>query len=509
MTIKHEILTNLDEIQLFSEGLKNQNTVLCNGHFNVIHPGHLRFIQYAKKLGEKLIVAIYSDDFLAKDNPKWEAFPQYERANSLAALSDVNYVIILDKISLKQLIEILQPKIYVMGHEYEYRRDNETQRHVDLAENIGARVVYHSGNINYATTALFYESTDSLYKQNIDEFRRVCERQKISCELLLSACEQFSKVKILVLGDTIVDQFIACDPLGMSSEAPVIALKELESKEFIGGAAIVASHVKALGASSDFISVTGIDKPARFVQKTLAQQGVQCHFYEDKERPTTFKIRYMVESQKILRVSRLEENDIAKEIEDQIILKLRKIIPLCQAIILSDFVYGVITPKILSSIGTIAKQHHVKLFGDLQCSTQTGNILKFKDFTLLTPTEREARIALSDKDNGLEKIATDLMKKTNSEHLLITLGAKGFIAYEINSNGFIISEHFPALVNNPVDVAGAGDALLSVMSLALAAGASLMVASALATCAAAISVNRVGNSPILQCELQDLLTELL
>ena len=150
-----------------------------------------------------------------------------------------------------------------------------------------------------------------------------------------------------MLGDTIVDQYAACEAIGMSAEAPVVVVRELEHKNFIGGAAVVAAHISALGAQCDFISVVGADSTAELVRQELAVQGIGDGLSTDPSRPTTFKKRYVVENQKLFRVSRLEEHNLDAEVEDQVIAQLQKLAPLAQGIVVSDFVYGVVTPRIL------------------------------------------------------------------------------------------------------------------------------------------------------------------
>ncbi len=495
MSSVSKIIRHNDDIKSFSKKLKKQQLVLCNGHFNLIHPGHMRFIQYARSLGSCLCVAVHSDDYLTQRS-QWKPFSEDERANGVASLVDVDYVIILQEINLNELIELLHPDAFVMGHEFENTQSDEVRNWITTAKRVGSKILFHSGSVNYSINNLLHEQYDFSCNQHTRDYQRSCKRQNVDIKQLAQKCHQFENSQILVIGDTIVDQFIACDPLGMSSEAPVLALKELEKKEFIGGAAIIACHIQALGAQAHFISVTGIDDTAEFVKEQFEKHQINYTLLTDSDRPTTFKIRYMVESQKMLRVSRLEDKDISRTIENSILTQLEKIIPDMDGIIVSDFVYGVITDRVLNKVTELAKQHDVKLFGDLQCSSQTGTILKFKGFSLLTPTEREARIALRDKDNGLEKLAITLLKKTQSENLLITLGAEGFIAYHLNEDDSIQSEHFPALALNPVDTAGAGDALLSVISLGLSSGLSFMESAAISGCAASIAVNRVGNIPI-------------
>ena len=217
----------------------------------------------------------------------------------------------------------------------------------------------------------------------------------------------------------------------------------------------------------------------------------------------------MVENQKMFRVSRLEAKSLSIDLEMQVIRTLKDVIPKMSGVIISDFVYGMITPNILKAIVDTAKQHKVSLFGDLQCSSQIGNVTKFKGFDMISPTEREARIALSDHDSGIEKIAMKLLNETFCKSLIVTLGSNGFIAYYNYNGDAVESQHFPALCANPIDVAGAGDALLSAMVLGKCAGASFMESATIGACAAGIAVNRIGNIPIMLQELKSYIHEVL
>ena len=294
----------------------------------------------------------------------------------------------------------------------------------------------------------------------------------------------------------------------MSAEAPVLVVRELQKKNFIGGAAIVASHIKALGADCSFLSVLGKDHNSEIIKKELYEQGIICEFIEDQSRPTTFKKRYVVENQKLFRVSKLNDHLLDKSIEKKIIEKLEEIAPNVDGIVVSDFVYGVITPNIIKKIIELSKIYNFRIFGDIQCSSQVGLVTKFKNFTLLCPNEKEARIALQDKDSGLENLSKKLLSITNTEMLIMKLGAEGFIAFDPKTKG-MTSQSFPALSANPVDVSGAGDSLLAVMATALSSKRVLMHASALASCMAAIAVENMGNKTINAKQLKDFLEKLL
>ena len=197
----------------------------------------------------------------------------------------------------------------------------------------------------------------------------------------------------------------------------------------------------------------------------------------------------MVENQKLFRVSRLREHRLSRDVEDLVIDKIEQLASSIDAIIVSDFVYGVITPRILEKLELVSKQQAISLYGDLQCSSQVGDISKFKDFKLLCPTEREARIALSNQDDGVEYVANLLMSETRCSNLVLKLGADGFISYSRDTNNnFVYRQHFPALTINPVDVAGAGDSLLASIAVGLSQGLTLMEASAIGCCVSALAV---------------------
>jgi bifunctional ADP-heptose synthase (sugar kinase/adenylyltransferase) len=177
-------------------------------------------------------------------------------------------------------------------------------------------------------------------------------------------------------------------------------------------------------------------------------------------------------------------------------------------IIISDFVYGVITPKIIDKIFDISKTKNIKVFGDVQCSSQMGDVTKFKNIELITPTEKEARIGLGDQNSSLEVLAHKLIKVTNNNNVVITLGSQGILAYTTNNHADIHSEYFPSL-ETPVDVAGAGDSVMSGYALGLCHGLNLMEATAFASCLAGISVSRIGNIPIKVDEIKQYLHEIM
>lgn len=471
---------------------------LTYGHFSTIHPGHIRYLKHAKKKGNKLVVALLGD---SNSSIKKFQFLQKERAKSLEIFSIIDNVICLNNNEIDTIIEIIKPSFLVLGTEYKNSSNEQINKAISLQKQSNRFVEFHAGEVNYASTDLFTTSENELSNQRKKQFLLACKDQNIKKKDLLNAINEWKDKRILVIGDTILDQYSACEPLGMSAEAPIVVVKELEQKNFIGGASIVASHIAALGSKCNLISVIGNDAIGDIVKKDLFQKKISSGLVIDPSRPTTFKKRYLVENQKLFRVSKLDDRPISEDVENQLIFKLEKLGPQSNCIVISDFVYGVITERIINKVKEISNMYSIPLIGDIQCSSQIGTLMKFSNFSLLCPNEREARIALQDNHSGIEKISNDIIARLKIDGLVMKLGPDGFITYDFSEKQKKIRQAFPALTANPIDVAGAGDSLIAVMANGLASNHKLMLTAAMAGCMASISVSKMGNIPIKNKEL--------
>jgi rfaE bifunctional protein kinase chain/domain len=422
MKISNKIYSDIKELKAHIDGTikKNKKIILCQGHFNVIHIGHLRFLEFAKKQGDVLIVLVQGYDKL-EPRVRDKFFDESERARSVASLEFVDLVFIFNTISFKEVIELIRPKVYVRGEEFAKQID-KIKDEIDLIESYGGKVVFSSGEAHFAQIEFLEKDPYYIKQERLNLLREALKRQDISIKKIIDYCNSFHGKHILVIGDTIVDQYVACDALGMSSEAPVMVIREIESKEFIGGAAIVSRHIKALGAKCSFITLLGKDTPADSVREELKKEEINAHYIIDEDRPTTYKIRYIVDTQKLLRVSRLKEHHLNQKMEQEVIHYLNDIGEDIDGIVISDFGYGMITPTLLEEISKFAEKNNIKLFGDVQSSSQIGDVTKFKNYFLLTPTEKEARIALNDKYSGLEYIGNSILQKTNALNIILKLG---------------------------------------------------------------------------------------
>ena len=394
---------------LLDQALDLQGCVLAYGHFSTIHPGHIRYLRHARSLGRQLVVALVGDT----SHPKTKPYPfiQQERAEALGLLGLADAIVLLRDDDLSPAISQLRPSIVVLGTELE--SSAKLRQPLALLQSQGGNVQFHAGDVHYASAELLTTPERDLRLQRRLQFQMACKRQGLSHGQLVESMQAWSQTRLIVLGDTIVDQYAACEAIGMSAEAPVVVVRELAKRNFIGAAAVVAAHIRALGAQCDLVSVVGNDSTAELVQHELKAQGIGDSLTRDPSRPTTFKKRYVVENQKLFRVSRLEQHNLDAAIEAQLIARLEALAPHAHGIVVSDFVYGVVTPRVLQAVTKLAQRHDLMLFGDLQCSSQVGSITRFQNFSLLCPNERELRLALQDKDSGLESLSNQLLETTS------------------------------------------------------------------------------------------------
>jgi len=500
------------EVIALADASPNGSCALAYGHFSSIHPGHIRYLKHAAAQGFPLVVALIGDNEDGEGinrNSLPFRYPQVDRAEGLRLLNLARSIVMLNSNELTDAIHRLQPAVLVLGTEHKSNRDSAVLQAKELMRQLGRDVMFHAGDTHYATAELLRDSESGLARGRQEQFRRACELQGLELGTLQRHINEWAGSRLAVVGDTIVDQYTACEAVGMSAEAPVVVVRELEDRVFIGGAGVVASHVRALGAQCELVSVVGMDGPAELVRQHLDSQGIGNSLIEDASRPTTVKKRYLVGNQKLFRVTRMEEHVLFPHVEDQLISRLEDVACRVDGLIVSDFVYGVITDRVLQVIQDLARRHDINLYGDLQCSSQVGDITRFKNFALLCPNEREARMALQDKASGLEQLANQMIQSTGCQKLVMKLGSEGFIAYDRDQQGKLFNQHFPALSVNPMDVTGAGDSLLAVMAVGTSAGHPIMATAAIGCCMAALAVETMGNIPIGVERLQDQIHSLL
>ena len=250
------------------------NFSLTYGHFDTIHPGHIRYLKYAKSLTGFLVIAIIGDIKL-ENTPKFK-FSQKERSEALAMFEIADLIINLEDQELHNVVKKLGPKFLVLGKEKELPNsvEIEIKKAINFQNKDGRLVKFEAGEVNYASTDLLSTPEFELTEKRRTEFKIACQRQNIDKDTLINAIEKWQSTKMIVVGDIIVDQYAACEALGLSAEAPIVVVKELEQKNFIGGAGIVASHIRSLGAKCDLHSVIGEDDNKKFVLDVINSSNI-------------------------------------------------------------------------------------------------------------------------------------------------------------------------------------------------------------------------------------------
>jgi rfaE bifunctional protein kinase chain/domain len=472
-------------------------TVFVSGTFNVLHPGHLRLLKFAKANGGKLIVGVLTDRVAGSA----AHVPQDFRLEAVKMNGLVDEAFLVDS-PVEEVILGLKPALVVKGREHK-SHENPEQKAVD---SYGGKLLFSSGDVVFSSLDLIRREMASQEQKSISLPKQFMSRRKVTAKSLIDVMQKFKGLKVVVVGDVIVDEYISCDPLGMSEEDPTIVVTPISSRAFIGGAAIVAAHASSLGAKVKFFSVVGDDASAKFCRDELSKFGVEHHLLVDDSRPTTLKQRFRSRSKTLLRVSHLAQRLIDESFQNELADKMAKACSDADLLIFSDFNYGTLPQAVVDQITAIAAKNKTKIVADSQSSSQIGDISRFKNVDLLTPTEREARLALRNTEDGLVVIAELVCVAANAGAAIVKLGEQGVLLHARKGKTFE-TDQIPALNSAPQDVAGAGDCMLAASSLALTVGANMWEAGLLGSLAAAIQVGRVGNTPITQDEILHELSE--
>ncbi len=472
-------------------------TVFVSGTFNVLHPGHLRLLKFARESGEKLVVGVLSDRIAGVA----AHVPQELRLDSVKMNGLVDDAFIIED-SVIDVILKLKPALVVKGKEHR-THENSEQKAVD---SYGGKLLFSSGDVVFSSLDLIRREMGIQEPKAVSLPIDFMLRRGVTNSSLLSLLSKMEKVKVVVVGDTIADEYISCDPLGMSEEDPTIVVTPISTRTFIGGAAIVAAHASSLGAKVKYFSVVGNDETAKFCRGELTKYGVEHDLLIDDARPTTLKQRFRSRNKTLLRVSHLVQRSIDESMQASL---SSKVIAACQdadLLIFSDFNYGCLPQAVVDQIIAVAVKNEIKIVADSQSSSQIGDIARFKNADLLLPTEREARLALRNTEDGLVVLAELVCKVADANCVILKLGEQGVLLHGRRGSSWE-TDQIEALNSAPQDVAGAGDCMMVAASLAMTVGANLWESGTLGSLAAAIQVGRVGNTPITQAELLHELSE--
>ncbi len=470
--------------------------VFVSGNFNVVHPGHLRLLNFAADCGDFLVVGVH------EDGSELALLPEQLRLEAVRSISLVNYAFIL-RVPPEEFIRLLKPPIVVKGKEHETRHNAE----LAAVESYGGKLLFSSGDVRFSSLDLLQRELQETTFSTITKPTDFPARHGFTVRDLIGIVQRFTRLRVVVVGDLIVDEYISCDPLGMSREDPTLVVTPIKRDQFVGGAAVVAAHARGLGAEVSYFCVVGDDAAAGFAGKMLDGYKVTHTFLVDESRPTTLKQRYRAGGQTLLRVNHLRQHDISKPLADTLYSQVASALDGANLLVFSDFNYGCLPQVLVDALGIVCKQRGITMVADSQASSQIGDVSRFRGMRLLTPTEHEARLAMRDYTSGLVVLAESLRQRAEADQLIVTLGTEGLLIHAPNHAGRgFLTDQLPALNAVPKDVAGAGDSLLACTALALAADATIWEGAYLGSVAAACQVSRVGNIPL---SAKEVITELL
>ena len=488
---RHKI-KNAEELQVaIGPRPRKKKVIMCHGVFDVVHPGHLRHLIYAKSKAPILVASLTADVHIAKGQHR-PYVPQDLRALNLAAFEVVDYVLVdSEPTPLKNLLQI-QPDFFAKGYEYNANGVHpKTQEELDALQSYGGKMIFTPGDIVYSSTKLIDLAPPSI---KIEKLLTLMESEGITFQNLREALMNLKGKCVHVIGDTIVDSYTQTAMIGGQTKTPTMSVLFEGKTDYIGGAGVVAKHLRAAGARVIFSTVLGEDPLKEFVLEGLKESDVDCRPIIDPTRPTTNKNAIVAEGYRLLKVDTVDKRTISDEIVGELSDSISR--TACDALVFSDFRHGIFNRRTIPQLIEAIPQGAYRV-ADSQVASRWGNITEFQGFDLITPNEREARFALADQDSGVRPLAARLFEAAKCRLLILKLGDRGVLTcrggdHEALESYFVVD----SFVERLADAVGAGDALLAYSTLTMVATRSEVMATILGSIAAACECELDGNIPI-------------
>ncbi|WP_413992688.1 PfkB family carbohydrate kinase [Labrys okinawensis] len=468
-----------------------KRAIMCHGVFDVVHPGHLRHLIYAKGKADILIASVTADRHITKGLHRPHV-PQDLRALNLAAFELIDYVVIDPNATPIENIRIIQPDFLAKGYEYTANGlPPKTAEEAEVLRSYGGDIIFTPGDIVYSSSKLINLKAPDLKLEKLQIFM---ERQGTTFDDLRRTLDALAGHRLHVVGDTIVDSYTNCTMIGGQTKTPTMSVLFESRTDYVGGAGIVAKHCRAAGAHVTFSTVLGNDSYRDFVIDDLRGAGIDVKATIDKGRPTVNKNAVVVGGYRLLKIDTLDNSSISDGILAAMTSTVRN--TAADGVIYADFRHGIFNRRTIPSFIDAIPEGAYRV-ADSQVASRWGNITEFKGFDLITPNEREARFALADQDSGIRPLASQLYDQARCKLLILKLGERGVLTcnstdHESLDSFFVID----SFVENLVDPVGAGDALLAYSTLAMLAGKDETQAAILGSMAAGCECEFDGNVPI-------------
>ena len=476
---------------------RERRVVMCNGVFDVVHPGHLRHLLYAKSKAPVLVCSVTPDCYISK-GPHRPHVPQDLRAANLALLDIVDYVVVGDAPDPSGLISLVQPDFYAKGFEYAPDLRERPIGETAAVEAYGGQVLFTPGDVVYSSSALIGAAAPDLRWEKLELLMR---RADFNFDDLRATVRDMRGQCAHVVGDSIVDSLLHCEMVGANAKTPTISVLRDRREDFVGGAAVVARHMRAAGALVHFSTVLGEDAFGAMVLDRLEADGVVAWPVIDGTRPTTVKEAVVVGGYRLLKIDTVDSRSISDALLRQLCEQVDDVSvgansPSPGAVVFSDFRHGIFNARTIPALAGAISEGCLRV-ADSQVASRWGNIAEFSGFDLITPNEREARFTLGDQDSGVRPLAARLYAEARCRWLLMKMGERGvlgFVPGEHDAERSFVLDSFAA--GAAADPVGAGDAFLAYATLALMARPQLEVAAVLGSFAAGVECAYDGNVPV-------------
>jgi len=485
---------NLKDLSSFQKKARsiNKKIVLCHGVFDLIHIGHLKHFLSAKKFGDLLVVSITPDRFVKK-GPGRPIFNEKLRLEFLQNIQCIDHVVINDKPISVNIIKELRPHVYCKGPDYQKNKNDitgEIKNEIKALSKFGGKIKY-TDDITSSSSKLInqhYSQFSLIQNKNIKEVKK----KKVDFYNLLKSSK---KLKILVLGEIIIDHYFFCETLGKSGKDPVLQMHEQNNELYLGGAAAIAGNVSKFSDNVTLMSMKEENKEyLKFIKKKLDKKINLRLIYKEKS-PTIVKKKYLdiITNNKVFGSYIINDSPLNQKNEIKLKKFLVKNLKKYDLVIVSDYGHGLISDENASLISK--KSKFLSLNAQINAANRGYHTMeKYKNLECVIINETELRHELRDKNSEIRILMKKLSIKNNIQDLIVTQGSQGATLLNRQSKKFFNIEAFASKV---IDKIGSGDTMLSVLSIFLKLRSDKKFSLLIGSLAASQSVSSIGNKNLI------------